>query len=67
MKNIGILSMVVNDNNLLRLGIGPPKNDPPLIVNANGMISRQVPSQSFQTVTWRNGQIGEDAGLVHLY
>ena len=67
MKNIGNLSVVVNDSDPLRAGICPPENDPPLIVNANGMISRPISSESFQAITWWNGQIGEDAGLVHLY
>lgn len=58
MKNFGNLSVVVNDGNLLRAGFSPSENDPPLIVNANGMISRQAPSEGLQTVTWRNGQVG---------
>lgn len=67
MKNFGNLSVVVNDGNPLRAGFSPSENDPPLIVNANGMISRQAPSEGLQTVTWRNGQVGEYASLIHLY
>ena len=51
MENIGNLSVVVNDGNPLRAGISPLENDSPLIVNANKMISIQVPSE----------------GLIHLY
>ena len=59
-------SMIVNYCNLLRTGIGPAKSDPPLVVDPDGMKAGQITPQRLQAISWRDCQVGERYGLVHL-
>ena len=46
-------SMIVDDLDLVRPLVAPPKYDPPLVVYADRVLAREVSSQGFQTVPWR--------------
>ena len=58
--------MIINDGDLFRPGSGPPEDNTPLIVDANGMKTRQIAVKNFQTVARRNVKIEEGASLVQL-
>ena len=59
-------SMVVNYGNLLGTGISPSKDDPPLVVNPDGMKTGQIPPERLQPIAGRNRQIRNRSGLIHL-
>ena len=42
--------MVVLDDDVLRSGIGPDETDPPLVVDADAVLSRSIACQSLQPV-----------------
>lgn len=58
--------MIVRNPHLVRPLIGPPKDDPPLVVDPNGVKPRQVASEHFQTVARRYGEVAEPASLIDL-
>ncbi len=51
--------MIVNDLNVPGFAIAPHKTDPPLIVNANTVLTLAVAVQSLQTIAGRHTQIVE--------
>ena len=56
--------MVVNDLDLVRMIILPSKANPPLIVDADGMLPCAVAPQCFEPIAGRNVQIVEALGIV---
>ena len=59
--------MVVHDFDVLRPGLPPAEDDPPLIVDADCVLSAELAPQLFKTVAWRDGQIVEACGGVQLH
>ena len=59
-------SMIVNYGNLLRAVIRPSENYAPLVVDPDGMKAGQITPQRLQAISWRDCQVGERYGLVHL-
>ena len=58
--------MVVNDGDVLRPGVRPPEDKTPLVVDANGVETRQIAAQSFEMVAGVGGEVAEESGLVQL-
>ena len=58
--------MIVYNLYLSRSLIGPPKDYAPLVVDPDGVKSRQIAPEAFKTVARRNGEVAEPARLVDL-
>ena len=58
--------MIVYNLYLSRSLIGPPKDYAPLVVDPNGVKTRQIAPEAFKTVARRNGEVAEPARLVDL-
>lgn len=58
--------MVVNDLNLLWPNNGPPKANPPLVVDTDTVLTRAIALKCFETVTRRNPQIFETLRVTEL-
>lgn len=54
--------MVVDNCNIRRTHFRPTEDDPPLIVNADGMQSGTLSFQGLQSIAGRNQKIGEIFG-----
>ncbi len=48
--------MIIDDRHLFRPGIRPPEDDAPLVVDTNGMETREPPAQSFKPVAGPHAQ-----------
>ena len=58
--------MVIDDGDLFRSGVRPPEDNAPLVVDTDGMETRQVALKGFQTITGGNRDVMEGASLVQL-
>ena len=58
--------MIVHNLYLVRPLIGPPKDYTPLVVDPDGVKTRQIAPEGFKTVARRNGEVAEPARLVDL-
>ncbi|SUS07460.1 hypothetical protein DF3PB_440017 [uncultured Defluviicoccus sp.] len=59
-------SVVIHDLNIDCIAIAPNETDPPLIVDADAVLTCAVSSQALQTVTRRRPQVIEGAGVMEL-
>src|SRR5579871_4284002 len=57
--------MIVDDLHVFWTRIGPPEHDPPLIVDANRVLARQISPESFKAVAGRGTQGLKKVGRVH--
>lgn len=57
--------MVVAELDVMRVAVGEPEADPPLIIDRNGMLARTISLQRVQPVPWWYTQIRELRGDVH--
>ena len=57
--------MIVNDLDLVRVTISPPKADPPLIVDANTVLTGAIAFQRLETVPRRHSEIVQRLGRVN--
>jgi len=53
------LTMVINDFNLVRPRIGPPKADAILLIDANAMLPCPNPTEPLKTISWRYRKVVE--------
>jgi hypothetical protein len=60
------LLMIVDYLHVFRARIGPSEHDPPLIVDADRVLARQVALERFEAVAGRRIQGLEKVGGVHL-
>jgi hypothetical protein len=51
--------VVVDNLDVVSVGSDPAKANPPLVVHANAVLSKAILRQFFQTVGWRNSEIGK--------
>jgi hypothetical protein len=58
--------MVIPDGGFGRAGRSPTENDPPLVVDPDGMKTTQVALQGLQSVAGWDGEVGQLAGIVQL-
>lgn len=58
--------MVIHNSDIGRAIFRPAKDNPPLIVDPNGVTSIKGAFEGFQAVTRRNREIGEAYRLIHL-
>ncbi|OFV91465.1 MAG: hypothetical protein A3G76_15545 [Acidobacteria bacterium RIFCSPLOWO2_12_FULL_65_11] len=58
--------MIVHDLNLVRAALRPAETDPPLIVEANAVLTSTVPTESLQPVPWRDSEILEPSRRIEL-
>jgi hypothetical protein len=56
--------MVVDNFDLLNAIVMPLEAEPPLAVNANGMLAGTIPAQRFQTVGGRDAKVRERFGKM---
>jgi hypothetical protein len=56
--------MIVSDFDLVCVPGHPDKADPPLIVNANTVLTLAASAQFLQTIRWRNTQIIQVYGII---
>jgi hypothetical protein len=59
--------MVVDNFDLFGPFIRPSKYDPPLIVYADRVSSRQIAAQGFQAISWRRCKITQDGRVVERH
>jgi hypothetical protein len=57
--------MVINNLNFVG-SVFPSKHDPPLVIDANGVVSRQLAFQSLQSISRRSLQILQPCGRVQV-
>src|SRR5664280_820520 len=60
----GTSSVVVHDLDVGGSGVGPDEADPPLLVDADAVLSGPVPAECFQPVARRHSQVVERFGSV---
>ncbi len=59
--------MVVHDLHGGGSGGGPPKTDPPLVVDPNAVLSEAIALERLQSILWGRGQIAKLMGAIeHL-
>jgi hypothetical protein len=51
----------------MRVAIGPPKNDAPLVIDPDRMVSRKITPQPFEAIAWRQKQVFEPVRRVHHF
>lgn len=51
--------MIVDDLHVMRLIADPAETDPPLVVDANAMLSEAIGRELLQMVRGRNSEVGE--------
>ena len=56
--------MIIRDFDFLGSNIGPPKHNPPLIVDANRVLASEVASKNFETIAGWNGNVAEGTRIV---
>ena len=59
-------SVVINNFDLVGVSIAPHETDPPLIVDANAVLSLSISVQRLQTVTRRSSQISQLGCTIEL-
>ena len=52
------LSVIVDDFDFHRTSVGPDETHPPLVVDANAVLTGTVAAQRFETMRWRRSQVG---------
>jgi len=60
------LSVVIHNFNVMRVPVAPHKTHPPLVVDANAVLSKPVTGQCFQPVARRHPQKIQRSGSVDL-
>ena len=59
--------MVIHDFDVESIAGAPAKADPVLVVHANTVLALAPALQGFQSVTWRDPEVGQDRrGVQHL-
>lgn len=58
--------MVIPDRHIGGAGLGPAKNNPPLVVHPDGVETGEPAFQGLQPITWGNGKVLQFSGVVHL-
>jgi hypothetical protein len=58
--------MVVDELNVVRLTLGPPKYDAPLVVDSNAVESRPIASQDLQSISGWRAKVEKRMGCVDL-
>jgi hypothetical protein len=61
-----ILSVVVNDLNLLWASVGPPETDPPLVVDSDAVLTGPIALQLLEPVARRQTKLVERNGRADL-
>ncbi len=59
--------MIVDDFNVMRIAVRPPKAHAPLIVDPNAVLAEAVAVQFLQAIPWRKPQFIETNGGVDLH
>lgn len=49
--------MIINQPDIMRIVVIPPKNKPPLFIHPNTIIAFPVPVESFKPITGRRAQV----------
>jgi len=58
--------MIIRNLNIKRIGPSPAKADPPLIVNADAVLSLSFSLEGLQVVSGRGGKVAQFHGAVQL-
>ena len=58
--------MVIGDFHSRRLSVIPTEYQPPLLIDSHAPETLEIAGKGFQTVAWRDLQIGEKIGRVKL-
>ena len=58
--------MIIDNFYIFSTGIGPPKADPPLIVDSNAVLPGPLAPQSFEAIARRHSQVIESSGDFQL-
>jgi hypothetical protein len=58
--------VIVDNLNLFRTCLGPPKTETPLIVYPNAELARTAAFQGFQSIAWRHPEIVKSRGNLQL-
>ena len=62
----GLLLVVINDFDIMRIALLPSKTDPPLIVDANAVLPHSITGELLESVTRRHAQVLQRGGRVEL-
>jgi hypothetical protein len=60
-------SVAINDLNVVRTTITPAKADPPLLIDADAVLSLSVARQAFQSIAGRSFEVMEVASIMNLH
>jgi hypothetical protein len=60
------LTMIINNFNFLCSVLSPDKTDPKSIVDPDAMLTPSIPLQGFQSIAWRNPQVGKGSYRIKL-
>jgi hypothetical protein len=58
--------VVVGDLDIVGVAVAPNEAKPPLVIDADAVLSAPIIPQCLQTVAFRQSQIGKALGLVQL-
>lgn len=57
--------MIVNNQDLVRIAILPTKADPPLLIDANTVLSGPIAFKSLEAIARRRSEIAKGLGGIH--
>jgi hypothetical protein len=60
----GLLSVVVNDFDIISISFSPPETDAPLVIDADAVLTVSIPRQLFKSVRWWAPQIFDTMSIV---
>lgn len=58
--------MIVDDFNIVGITVTPNETNPPLVIDANGMLTFAIAVQRFQPVTGRGAKVRKRLSVVNL-
>ena len=61
---VGLLSVVVDDFDVVRIPVTPDEADAPLVVDADAVLALPAPRQPLETVRRREPQVVDAVGIV---
>ncbi len=60
----GTQSVVIDDLHVEGIALVPDKTDPPLVINANAVLTGTLPVKRFEAVGRRDAEVIQDSGII---
>lgn len=58
--------MIIHDGDFRRSALLPAEDNPPLVIDADGVKSGRATLERLQSVAGRDGKVGQSAGVIQL-